>query len=276
MVVIFGLGFTGARLARRLLGRGERVFAAVRGVDRFRDLARAGLELTELEAGLSSLPGQAVLVHLIPPLPEPENAALHRGVESLEPRRVVYVSSTGVYGEQVNVNAATAVHPTDERGRRRLEEERWITSHSWSHLILRAAAIYGPGRGVHTAVREGKMPRGIAAGVVSRIHVEDLAAIIDAGIHSVVEGAWPVADDDPCSTEEIAEWCARRFAIADFAPGGAAVSIAGRRVDASAIRATLGVKLDYPSWKTGIPASLKEEEGSQGGLKLPPERVKEC
>ena len=262
MVIIFGLGFTGQRLARRLLGRGERVFAAVRGVDRFRDLASAGLGLAELKAAVSSMPKQAVLVHLIPPLPEPENAALHEVIEALEPRRVVYVSSTGVYGDQVNVDATTIVQPTEERGRKRLQEERWIASHPWSHLILRAAAIYGPGRGVHVALREGKVPRGMGSGVVSRIHVDDLAAIIDAGIQSDAEGAWPVADDDPCSTETIAEWCAKRFGIANFERSGGALSIAGRRVDATAIRKRLGVRLQYPTWTAGIPASLREEENS--------------
>jgi hypothetical protein len=30
--------------------------------------------------------------------------------------------------------------------------------------------------------------------------VDDLAAIIHAGLFSGIEGAWPVADDAPCST----------------------------------------------------------------------------
>ncbi|HTA44968.1 MAG TPA: hypothetical protein VK789_21115 [Bryobacteraceae bacterium] len=262
MVIVLGLGFTGRRLARRLVGCGEQVFAAVRGVDRFRDLAGAGVELTELEAGASGMPRQAILAHLIPPLPEPGNAALHEMIEALEPRRVVYVSSTGVYGDQLNVDATTTVQPTDERGRKRLEEERWITSQRWSSLVLRAAAIYGPGRGVHVALREGKVPRGIGSGMVSRIHVEDLAALIDAGIHSDLEGAWPVADDDPCSTDAITDWCAERFGIVDFVRSGAGPSIPGRKVDSTMIRAKLGVNLQYPSWRTGIPASLQEEEKS--------------
>src|ERR1700728_425251 len=48
MVVILGLGFTGTRLARRLVGRGIPVLALVRGVERFPELANSGVELTEL------------------------------------------------------------------------------------------------------------------------------------------------------------------------------------------------------------------------------------
>ena len=50
-----------------------------------------------------------------------------------------------------------------------------------------------------------QMPRGAGSGIVSRIHVEDLAAIVEAGLFSDVQGAWPVADDVPCSSAEIAE-----------------------------------------------------------------------
>jgi nucleoside-diphosphate-sugar epimerase len=174
----------------------------------------------------------------------------------------VYVSSTGVYGARKEVDAASPAHPSDERGIRRADEEQWISRGPWRSLILRAAAIYGPGRGVHAAVREGRVPRGSDSGVVSRIHVDDLAAIIDAGLFSGVSGAWPVADDEPCTTAEIIHWCLTAGGMgqrADFqTPATPSVAIAGRRVDGRKIREILGVELTYPSWRTGIPASLAE------------------
>ncbi len=176
-MIILGLGFTGTRVARRLLSRGLSVFAAVRGVDRFADLRREGLLLAELDLDRASifphLPRKSVLIHCIPPLAEPQNLALRALIEGLNPRRIVYISSTSVYGEHMEVNEESPVHPGDERGRRRVEEERWIASGPWSSLILRSAAIYGPGRGVHAAIREGRIPRSAGSGIVSRIHVED-------------------------------------------------------------------------------------------------------
>ncbi len=260
MVIVLGLGFTGQRLARRLLHRGERVFAAVRGVDRFRDLATAGLTLSELTCDPCPLPRHATIAHLIPPLPPSENVRLRGLIEELEPARVVYISSTGVYGDRSEVDEESPVEPNDERGRNRLAEEIWIRSHSWSSLILRAAAIYGPGRGVHVAVRQGKAPRGAGSGIVSRIHVDDLAAITEAGIYSTLEGAWPVADDEPCATGEIVAWCVERYGTKDLPSASPDPPIAGRRVNGEAIRRKLGVALRYHSWKTGIPASIQEDE----------------
>jgi len=247
MVIVLGLGFTGQRLARRLLREGVPVCAAVRGVKRFRELADAGLILSELTPETAgSLPKNAILAHLIPPV-----ASLKPFVTELAPSRIVYVSSTGVYGDQFEVNEETSPSPNDERGQVRLEEEQWIAAGPWTSLILRAAAIYGPGRGVHVALREGRVPRGGGSGIVSRIHVDDLAAIIHAGLFSGVERAWPVADDDPCSTAEIAA----SLSMESLA-NNSQITIPGRRVDGRKIREKLGIELTHPSWRTGIPASL--------------------
>jgi uncharacterized protein YbjT (DUF2867 family) len=264
MVVILGLGFTGTCLARRLLPRGVPVSAPVRGIRRFPELALAGLQLSEWTPDhpeLMLLPRNAVVTVLIPPLPELENSALRETILSLAPKRIVYVSSTGVYGDQIDIDENTPAKPNDDRGRLRLEEEQWMADGPWTSLILRSAAIYGPGRGVHAAVREGKMPRGAGSGITSRIHVDDLAAVVEAGIFSDIQGAWPIADDAPCSSEEIARWCTNLLKLkpvkrSEITPGR---RIAGRRVDGAKIRGILGVELKYPSWQAGIRASLAEE-----------------
>src|SRR5665213_2307540 len=114
MVIILGLGFTGQRLARHLLREGVQTYSAVRDVKRFSDLANAGLALAELKLdspGVPALPKRAILVHLIPPLTEPENSGLRATIEELDPRRIVYVSSTGVYGDQVEVDAKIRAQP---------------------------------------------------------------------------------------------------------------------------------------------------------------------
>jgi nucleoside-diphosphate-sugar epimerase len=267
VVLIFGLGFTGIRLARRLLARGVDTGAAVRNPERFADLQGSGLRLFELDRVLedaSALPTESKLALLVPPLDEPWNSRLRECIGKTRPKRVVYVSSSSVYGAQAEVNADTVAAPVDEKGTRRLAEERWVSGGSWSHLILRAAAIYGPGRGVHTAVREARLPRGLDSGVVSRIHVDDLAALVDTGLFSEICGVWPVADEDPCMTAEIVRWCLEAAGLQQFqdsqTAGAPTASISGRRVDGREIGRMLRVELRYPSWKAGIPASLEEEE----------------
>jgi nucleoside-diphosphate-sugar epimerase len=262
-VIILGLGFTGRRVAERLLLRGLRPCAVARRIERFSDLERAGLLLAEWNSERQSvfphLPRKDVLVHTVPPLGEPENSALRALIRDLDPRRIVYISSTNVYGGHIDVNEETPVQPTDERSVRRMDEERWIGAGPWSSVILRSAAIYGPGRGVHATLREGRIPRSAGSGVVSRIHVDDLAAMIEAGASSAIEGAWPVADDQPCPTAEIAAWCARTMNLRVPVELASAISIEGRRVDARKIRALLGVDLKFPGWETGVPASIAEE-----------------
>jgi nucleoside-diphosphate-sugar epimerase len=264
LVIILGLGFTGSRVAWRLIKRGIPVAAAVRDPARFTELASAGLRLVEWSLGAGQtrlpLPGSQRLLHSIPTLPAAETAELHNIVDSLEPARVVYISSTGVYGGQQEVDENTEAAPTDSRGQERINEEAWVSRGPWTSMILRAAAIYGPGRGVHTALREGRMPRGSGAAVVSRVHVDDLAAITDAALFSDLGGAWPVADERPCSSAEILDWCRRVGGAGNSLECPREFPISGRKVDGRKVRELLGVPLKYPSWETGVLACLAEEE----------------
>lgn len=257
-VVILGLGFTTRRLARRLRLRGISVCAAVRQPKRFAEFESLGVRLCSMSA--EDIPAGAILVHSIPPLDAPENSAIHALINAIIPRRILYISSTGIYGSQMNVDENTPASPNDEKGRARAAEEKWIADPCapWSSLILRSAAIYGPGRGVHVRLREGKFPRG-AGGVVSRIHVDDLVSILEAGIASRLEGAWPVADECPAASEEVAAWCANRLGIALHHDRAQHFPVSGRRVDGKKIRELLGVPLVYPSYQSGIPASVQEE-----------------
>lgn len=261
-VVILGLGFTTQRLAKRLRECGIAVFAAVRRPERFVELESIGVRLCRFSP--DGIPARSVIVHSIPPLPEPDNSELHALIGAISPRRILYISSTGVFGSQTEVDAETPASPNDEKGRARLAEEEWLAGagHSErSSLILRSAAIYGPGRGVHMRLREGKLPRG--TGVVSRIHVDDLGSILEAGIESALEGAWPVADERAAASEEVIAWCARHMGADVPSSSAPHFQVAGRRVDGRKIRELLGVKLRYPSFETGIAASLQEEKNEK-------------
>jgi len=245
-VIILGLGYTTKRLARRLQDSGRTVLAA-----------------TGHPPNPDGLPHGAVLVHSIPPVEEPDRSAIRECIRAIEPARILYISSTGVYGAETNVNETTVTAGDDEKGRARLAEEDWLAATGVPTLILRSAAIYGPGRGIHMRLRTGALtglPRG-AGGIVSRIHVDDLAALLAAGIDSDLTGAWPVADDRPAASSEVIRWYAARlgFSLPEI-PGELQVPQRGRFVDGRKIRELLAVKLKYPSWETGIPASEEEAD----------------
>lgn len=208
---------------------------------------------------LDFIPTGASVLISIPTLQDGDRTAeivdkLGRG-----PRRVVYLSTTGVYGQQTDVNELSepsSNHP-------RIEAERAVLDGPWSPLVLRPAAIYGPGRGVHVNMARGTWQLvGDGTNFVSRIHVDDLANIVAAALlRDDVTGAYPVADDEPCTSGEIARFCADLLGLpmpSDSVPADSVhhTRRADRRVDGRAIRRLLRVELAYPSYRTGIPALL--------------------
>jgi len=259
-VILLGLGFTTRRLARRLLLRRSEVFAVVRNSGRFRDLAALGVCTGGFDP--REHPPDAVLIHTIPPLPDAESPTLREFITQLKPRRIVYISSTGVYGGQSVVDEDTPVLASDEKARVRIEDEIWLREGSWESLMVRPAAIYGPGRGVHIRIKERRLPRSEPGAVTSRIHVDDLAAVIEAGAFSSLTGAWPLADDYPCATAEVAEWCAGIMGVDLNSQWKEKIPVWGRRVDGRKIRELLGVEILYPKFDSGTLACLAEERAA--------------
>ena len=186
------------------------------------------------------------------------------------PARIVYLSTTGVYGDTSEVDATTVPQVRTNRERLRLDAEQAVASGPWSSMILRPAAIYGPGRGVHASMRRGTFRLyGDRANIISRIHVDDLAAVVEAAMLSSYTGAWPVADLHPSSSYEIASFCASlmRIPMPPHEPAGSAPPTrqSNRRVDGRAILQLLGLELRYPSYREGIPACIAQENRERLG-----------
>jgi nucleoside-diphosphate-sugar epimerase len=176
----------------------------------------------------------------------------------LAPARVVYISTTGVYGAAQQVDHLTAVAPETARDRLRVEAEKRVAAGPWEHLILRPAAIYGPGRGVHHSFRLGKYREPTDHRIISRIHLDDLAAEVTAGLRGNVTGAFPVADEEPCRSIDVAILAAQVLGLpAPQKP--ASLTETGRRVDGSEFRRLSGVTLRFRSYREGVPDCLAAE-----------------
>ena len=281
-VLILGCGYTGRRVALEMLSRNARVIATATDDSKLRELRTAGADVRRVDVfepkTLEELRGgvpQGTSVLLSVPLLRDEGKLFDPTPQLLKalgdrPARVIYLSTTGVYGKSREVDETTAVAPVTERQRLRVKAEKQAAAGPWSSLVLRPAAIYGPGRGVHVAMREGRFKLvGDGGNWVSRIHVDDLARHVVAALGSDLTGAFPVADEDPCTSREMAEFCSQLLDLP--MPASTTESDvdetrrSDRRVDGGAVRQALGVKLQYPSYKTGIPASLAAEKNAAAG-----------
>ncbi len=269
--VLVGCGYTGEHLARALLARKDSVIAARRNVNAVARLV-TDVGVTAVRADLArpdtlaALPFDgAIVVVLAPPGPDPasEITALVEAARSAT--RIVYVSSTGVYGRGHGqwVDESAPLAPLSPTGAARVAAEQALAASAVSHVALRVAGIYGPGRGIADRIRLGQYRVvGDGSAHVSRIHVEDLVAAIIAAGQSDVTGAINIADDDPSPIGVVADAIAAKLGVAPPArtpveqvtPEVAAMLTADRKI-ANARMKSLGVSLRYPSWR-GILAEL--------------------
>jgi nucleoside-diphosphate-sugar epimerase len=181
---------------------------------------------------------------------------------------ITYVSSTGVYGDRrgvVDDQTPVTETPTPAMALRLEAEEIWRRRGA---TILRCPAIYGPDRGLHVRVVRGqhKIP-GDGSGYVSRIHVEDLAALILAAPQAPGE-TFVVGDEKPARHADVVRW----ICAAHGAPMPPSVPLSevheslrgDRRVDGSRALRVLGVSLRYPSYEVGY-ASFPGVPGERQG-----------
>lgn len=273
-VLILGCGFTGRRVAASLSAAGHTVWATSRHAERLALPGVCPLRLDLDEAASLAATGAAVPegIRVLVSIPLVQDGAgcwsdpTPRLLSALgsKPARVVYLSTTGVYGAQERVNELSLPAARNPRETLRLDAERAVQQGVWSSMVLRPAAIYGPNRGVHASMQRGtfRLP-GDGSRFISRIHVDDLASIACAALLSDHVGAWPVADEEPCTSFEICRFISDLTGLpmpAPAPPGAVSHTLRNnRRVDGRAVLRLLGVSLRYASYRTGIPACLSAE-----------------
>jgi len=138
-------------------------------------------------------------------------------------------------------------------------------------VSLRAAGIYGPGRGIHVRLRAGTH-RVLGAGdsFVNRIHVDDLAATIRAAAacQELLRSVYNVCDDLPATQREVADGVADMLGVPrspsvdpkDVSPMARAFLMSNRRVRNQRMKDELGVHLAHPTWREGVAQAVAEEQ----------------
>ncbi len=277
MITLFvGAGYTGTRVLRRLpdtvaLGR-----------------SRSGDERLDLDRDKRlriALPEQYAVIYSVPPASDqPGDPRLARFLALLPqpPARIIYLSTTGVYGNRdgERVDEKSEPRPETARAERRVAAERllaeWCTGRNTTAVVLRVPGIYGPGRLGTEGLRDASpVLREQDASPGNRIHVDDLASCCVAALApGVPDGIYNVGDGDHRSGTWFSNEVARQAGL----PAPAVISLAdaqqtfspmrlsflreSRIVDTTKMREVLGIIPKYADAADGIAASLAEESES--------------
>ena len=195
------------------------------------------------------------------------------GAREQSPDRLIYTSSTGVYGDHDGewVDEDTPIEPTTEKTEVLAEAERIAreeaSDHGMDGTVARFAGLYGPDRYRLDRYLDGP----VTAGYLNMVHRDDAAGAIryfldvDIARDEVVL----VVDDEPVSKHVFAAWLAdecdaprpEKRTKAERLADGDLSEAARRRIETSKRCANdklhdLGYELTYPTYREGYRAAI--------------------
>jgi uncharacterized protein YbjT (DUF2867 family) len=282
----FGLGFSAQELAGRLARQGWEIAGTAREEGKVTRLRAKGYHAARFagEKDNPDLPallqGTTHLLHSIPPGPDGDPVLAHYRDEiaklgSLE--WIGYLSTVGVYGDQQGrwVDETTDPKPNSARTEARVKaEQAWLDFGKEIDVpvhVFRLAGIYGPGRSVFDKLAVGIARRINKDGqVFSRIHVADIATVLEASIARPRAGAiYNVADDEPAAPGDVVAHAAAMIGVpappevdfedADLSPMARTFYQGSRRIGNRLIKSELGVTLRYPTYREGLSSLMPRE-----------------
>jgi len=199
-ILIIGCGDIGLRVAKQL-SRSHRIYALTSQKSRFQELREVGatpilgdLDKPETLWRLSGL--AQTVIHLAPPQNHGNRDCRTRNLlrilaqGSHAVRRLIYISTTGVYGDHrgERVSEATPVSPQSDRAQRRVDAERilrlWGPANGVLVTILRVPGIYALDR-LPLDRLQTKTPALLPEedAYSNHIHSEDLARLVCAAVY---------------------------------------------------------------------------------------------
>ncbi len=285
-VAILGCGYVGLELARQLGGEHEVVGVrrSEAGLDAVESTGATAIRADVTDADdLAAVPDVDALVFAASSGGRGAEAARTVYVDGLRtaietfgareapPDRLIYTSSTGVYGDHCGdwVDETTELSPTTEKTRVLAEAERIArdvaAEHGIDGTVVRFAGLYGPDRYRLERYLEGP----VTEGYLNMIHREDAAGAVRFALESTDEKLLLAVDDEPVDKHEFADWLADRCGV-DRPPkrskaerlDDAGLSEAARRRILTSKRCSnarlreLGYEFEYPTYREGYRAAI--------------------
>ncbi|MCX7140398.1 MAG: SDR family oxidoreductase [Proteobacteria bacterium] len=284
-LLIVGCGNIALRALPRLV-RNYRVFGLVRKVEQGERIANLGAtpivgDLDDVST-LRALRGRADLVlHLAPPGESGEgdrrSANLIAALSAAPPERLVYISTSGVYGDCGGawVDEARPLAPQNLRAVRRVDAEcsllAWGGQSGTAVVVLRVPGIYAAERLPLAHLKRG-IPVMCAEDDVytNHIHADDLAAICEVALDRGAAGrAYNASDDGEIKMGDYFDLVADRAQLprpprisrAEAEAGAISEGLLSfmresRRLSNTRMKAELRVRLRYPSVHEGVPRGV--------------------
>ena len=188
------------------------------------------------------------------------------------PRRIVYVSTSGVYGDCAGerVDETHNINPKTDRARRRVHAEvavcEWGTHHFISLAVLRVPGIYAADRLPLERLRAGTPALRPEDDVyTNHIHADDLAAIVVTALErESAYGVFNIADDSEMKMGEYFDLVAERHGLPKppriarseasgrMSPMLLSFMSESRRLNNTRMKETLGIRLRYPTVYDGV------------------------
>ena len=284
-MLIVGCGDVGRKLAARARQQKYAVYCLVRRTNSAANLLENGLNAAAVDLDLAAprLTGewdQEQVYYLAPPpsqgTMDPRMTRFLAALPTDKPHRIVYISTTGVYGDCAGewVDESRPANPQVDRARRRYDAEQqlrhWQDTGNGTLVVLRVAGIYGPGKLPLERLRSNTPMIGAeAAPWTNRIHIDDLVSVCEAAMARGADGAvYNVSDGHPGNMRDYFDRVADLYQLprapligadearSSLSPGMLSYLAESRRLDNSRMLDELGVTLRYPDLASGLAACV--------------------
>ncbi|QJI18312.1 MULTISPECIES: NAD-dependent epimerase/dehydratase family protein [unclassified Pseudomonas] len=277
-VVIAGCGDVGSRLASQLLAAGWEVHGLRRNVARLPEgvIGIAGDLFNKECPDTWPIGGVDYLVYCAAATDHDEAGYRKAYVQGLqhvlewlgdygqEPKHLVFVSSSSVYGQQNGewVDETSPTQAVGYSGQVMLEAEQVAFDSGIPATTVRLTGIYGPGREwLLSQVRQGYRVAVEPPLYGNRIHVDDAAGLLaylllHVGQGGALEKVYIGVDNAPAPLAEVVDWLRGYLGVTEWAED-ASVRRAGSKQCSNARAKALGWSPTYPSYREGYAAILK-------------------
>jgi nucleoside-diphosphate-sugar epimerase len=296
-VAVLGCGYVGLELGRQLRAAGHEVVGVRRSDEGIERVRGAGLNAVQADVtdreSLAVVPDVDALVFAASSGGRGAEAARCVYVDGLRtavrafgeraspPDRLVYTSSTGVYGDHGGdwVDETTPLDPTTEKTTVLAEAERIARMEAGDYgidgTVARYAGLYGPDRYRLRRYVEGP----VTEGYLNMVHRDDAASAVrhlletDQARDEVVV----VVDDEPVPKWEFADWLADQCGVEPPAKRTKAERLADDDLSAAARRRietskrcsndrlrALGYEFAYPTFREGYRAAVDAFRADSG------------